>query len=443
MKRIPIDRIEVGTHRRALKDLKALASSIEDVGLLNPITVRKDGNGSYRLVAGYHRLEACKAIGWLEIDATIVDLTDNQAALAEIDENLIRNELTKLERGELLSERKAIYEDIHPDAPKGHGGDRKSSDTVSLDSFTSDTAAKTGETQRSIQRLVQIARDIPQDVRDVLRDTPVADSTTDLLTIARQPVEVQREIAVKVAAGEDATKALKSITLQRIRGEQEAQRRDDPDKPLVTLACWDEWLPTQPDCDLLITDPPYMTDVEDIDAFASRWLNVALAKVKPTGRAYVCIGAYPDEIHAYLNAYENSGASIKLEQILVWAYRNTMGPSPTHKYKQNWQAILYFIGPDAPRLDCPLLVEAFSVQDINAPTNSEGDKYHTWQKPDELAERLIRHSTCAGDLVLDPFAGTGTFLLAATRLGRVARGCDVSPDMVGFAEKRGCDRDAE
>jgi DNA modification methylase len=165
--------------------------------------------------------------------------------------------------------------------------------------------------------------------------------------------------------------------------------------------------------------------------------------VKPTGRAYVCIGAYPDEIHAYLNAYENSGASIKLEQILVWAYRNTMGPSPTHKYKQNWQAILYFIGPDAPRLDCPLLVEAFSVQDINAPTNSKGDKYHTWQKPDELAERLIRHSTCAGDLVLDPFAGTGTFLLAATRLGRLARGCDVSPDMVGFAEKRGCDRDAE
>ena len=55
MKRIPIDSIEVGTHRRALKDLKALASSIEDVGLLNPITVRVDGKG-YRLIAGYHRL---------------------------------------------------------------------------------------------------------------------------------------------------------------------------------------------------------------------------------------------------------------------------------------------------------------------------------------------------------------------------------------------------
>ena len=49
-------------------------------GLLNPITVRVDGKG-YRLIAGYHRLEACKAIGWLEIDACVVDLTDNQAAL--------------------------------------------------------------------------------------------------------------------------------------------------------------------------------------------------------------------------------------------------------------------------------------------------------------------------------------------------------------------------
>lgn len=45
--------------------------------------------------------------------------------------------------------------------------------------------------------------------------------------------------------------------------------------------------------DLLLTDPPYSTDVEDIEAFAAERLPLALAKVKPTGRAYICIGAYP------------------------------------------------------------------------------------------------------------------------------------------------------
>jgi len=39
-----------------------------------------------------------------------------------------------------------------------------------------------------------------------------------------------------------------------------------------------DWLPTQPDCDLLLTDPPYSTDVDDITAFANNWLPIALAR---------------------------------------------------------------------------------------------------------------------------------------------------------------------
>ena len=74
----------------------------------------------------------------------------------------------------------------------------------------------------------------------------------------------------------------------------------DFDPPQVWRSSWEEWLPSQPDCDLLLTDPPYMTDVEDVSEFAYEWLPVALDKVKQTGRAYVCIGAYPDELYAYL-----------------------------------------------------------------------------------------------------------------------------------------------
>ena len=171
--------------------------------------------------------------------------------------------------------------------------------------------------------------------------------------------------------------------------------------------------------------------MDDIDAFAKSWLPLAISKMKPTGRAFVCIGAYPLELLAYLKV------AIP-EQVLVWTYRNTLGPSPKENYKLNWQAILYYKGAEAGPLDCPVMLEQFSVQDINAPDGRQGDRYHAWQKPMELGERFIRHATKIGDTVIDPFCCTGTFLLAAAILGRVGRGCDFSAEHLKIAKKRGC-----
>jgi len=202
-------------------------------------------------------------------------------------------------------------------------------------------------------------------------------------------------------------------------------------QPTLELADAIEWLSRQAPCDLLLTDPPYSTDVEDVAAFAKSWLPLALSKVKPTGRAFIFVGAYPAELAAYL-------ATAMPEQVLVWTYRNTLGPTPSHNYKLNWQAILYFKGADAPALDCPVMLEQFSVQDISAPDGRQGDRYHAWQKPLEIADRFIRHSTKPGDAVLDPFACTGTFLIAAAGLGRDAKGCDISAENIAIAGERGC-----
>lgn len=222
----------------------------------------------------------------------------------------------------------------------------------------------------------------------------------------------------------------------RKREQAAAQAAVSPAQAHVWRASWEHWLPEQPPCDLLLTDPPYMTDVEEsIAAFAQRWLPVALGKVKRTGRAYVCVGAYPQELAAYLAV---DPGDLTLAQVLVWTYRNTLGPTPAYDYKSNWQAILYYRGAEAPPLNCPEMIEQFSVQDLNAPDGRVHDRWHAWQKPEELAERLVRHSTAAGELVLDCFAGTGTFLLAAARLGRTAAGCDVDPEMLGIARDRGC-----
>lgn len=190
--------------------------------------------------------------------------------------------------------------------------------------------------------------------------------------------------------------------------------------------------------DLLLTDPPYSTDVPDVFEFANRWLYPALNGLKDTGFAYVFIGAYPNELQAYLEAIKPS--NVTLEQVLIWTYKNTLGQNPKGRYKQNYQACLFFRGVNAPDLNCPLTSEQWAVQEINAPDGRQGDRYHAWQKPMEIAERFIRHSTTKGMTIFDPFACTGTFLLAAAKLGRKAYGFEIDPANAEIAFERGCER---
>jgi len=188
--------------------------------------------------------------------------------------------------------------------------------------------------------------------------------------------------------------------------------------------------------DLLLTDPPYMTDVLDIASFTHEWVPLAMSRLKDSGRAYIFTGAYPQELYAYLDVLL-AQERFTLANVLVWTYRNTLGPAPANDYKQNWQACFYLRGPEAPPLDCEKMTEQFSVQDVNAPDARTGLRDHTWEKPEELAKRFIRHSTHAGDMVLDPFAGTGTFLAAAAEMGRVGFGSEIAENMLAFCEARG------
>ena len=65
----PISSILVGRHRlrRDMGEIESLAASIEDIGLLNPITVDRDGN----LLAGERRLRAVKLLGWKTVPVVI------------------------------------------------------------------------------------------------------------------------------------------------------------------------------------------------------------------------------------------------------------------------------------------------------------------------------------------------------------------------------------
>jgi len=61
---------------------------------------------------------------------------------------------------------------------------------------------------------------------------------------------------------------------------------------------------------------------------------------------------------------------------------------------------------------------------------------HPAPYPEELAERLIRMFSFVGDTVLDPFMGTGTTTVAATKWGRNSIGVEIDPHYLKLAEQR-------
>jgi N6-adenosine-specific RNA methylase IME4 len=84
----PVNSIIVGErHRRDLGDLKSLAESIEEVGLLHPVVVTPDGT----LIAGQRRLAALERLGHEDVPVTVIDL--DEVILGEQHENLVRKDL--------------------------------------------------------------------------------------------------------------------------------------------------------------------------------------------------------------------------------------------------------------------------------------------------------------------------------------------------------------
>lgn len=191
---ILVSDIEVGPRKRHLDTVKVaeLASSILEIGLLQPVTVRRV-NGHYRLVAGAHRLEAFRIMKRDCIPAEVFQGDDLAAELAEIDENLRRAELTVLEQGEHLARRDDILRGRGLRAP--HGRPTEKGVTVTPLVTTADLAEEIGMSESSIKQRKQIANDIEPDIKDLVRNSPIANSTTKLLELARTAPDEQAAVA--------------------------------------------------------------------------------------------------------------------------------------------------------------------------------------------------------------------------------------------------------
>ena len=207
--KISIFQIKVKDGRREVDPgaVYELADSISKVGLLNPITIDQD----YALIAGLHRLEAAKRLGWLEIECTVKNLDGLLAQLAEIDENLVRRGPDCIAQGELLNKRKEIYEALNPETKVGIsqangmnfavGNNVSAPSALTSKSFVRDTSEKTGISKRTIEENLQLARDLTPKAKQTIQSANEKVKKKDMLKLSRLTPEQQEEVASQLAAG--------------------------------------------------------------------------------------------------------------------------------------------------------------------------------------------------------------------------------------------------
>lgn len=188
--------------------IQGLMTSIREIGLQIPITVRlnqEDGvlpSSKFVLVAGRHRLEACRQLGMDQILCRVIDhgpSAEREARLWYISENLHRAELTTLDKKMMVAEWIRLTEDKlsankpaqHARVSKGGRGHKGGLSAAVLD---------LGITRREGQRALTIARITPE-AESVIRTSGLADNQNKLLEIGAaspdQQVMVANALAMK------------------------------------------------------------------------------------------------------------------------------------------------------------------------------------------------------------------------------------------------------
>lgn len=210
--------------------------------------------------------------------------------------------------------------------------------------------------------------------------------------------------------------------------------------------------------DLIIADPPYnlnkdygnKSDSKSFDEyinFTKEWTNEAARILKPTGTIYVFMGF---RFISYLYQILENDNSLYFNNWICWFYTQGIGKkkgfSPRHD-----DILMFNKSKDFTfNLDAVRVPQKYYRSINNMRGANPGDVWefshihycqenrqnHPTQKPEGLMERMILASTNENDLVVDPFAGSGTTLRVCQQLNRNCFGIELNADYVKMINSR-------
>lgn len=178
--------------------LTELAASIGQYGILQPVTVRRQGNG-YELIAGERRLRAAKIAGLTEIPCIVMTMDEEQSGMLALVENLQRRDLDYLEEAEGISRLMRLYGLSQEQA-----------------------AQRLGKSQSAVANKLRLLRHTPK-VAEALRENGLSERHARALL--RLPAEQERLSAIEVIAKRDLTVAKTESYIDTLLAEKEAQKQ--------------------------------------------------------------------------------------------------------------------------------------------------------------------------------------------------------------------------
>lgn len=237
--------IETSGRLRPVSDaaVESLIASINELGVIkDEIIVRKvrHRGGKLVLVAGAHRLEACRRMNRL-VPAKIYDCSDDWARLMEVDDNLAGAELNALDTAVFMAARKRVYEQLHPETKRGIAGAKARWDATDIEpvaSFAKATAEKFGMTDRHIRRVLAAGDVLGPDEARRLRSAPRPVTLKDLTEISKIEAPVERYDVVEALAegkARTASEARKAYAARQI-GAPETAPKDPVEEAFKALA---------------------------------------------------------------------------------------------------------------------------------------------------------------------------------------------------------------
>ena len=224
MENISIDEIKVDNqYLRVNSDVDKLKKSIETIGLINPITI----NENKYLLAGGRRYKAMKELGYNTVPVRVICDNDLKQELVSIDENLVRQDLTRIEMERYLNRGREIYEQLNPQAIKVEEEDvtKVANQKINEElpegkkSFLDLTSEKTGLSKKSIKQAIERDQNSSEKVKQLRSNGELnASQANALIKLDKQ----KQDLIVDYIVDKPAKQVKKLVDAVRTQGVDEA-----------------------------------------------------------------------------------------------------------------------------------------------------------------------------------------------------------------------------
>lgn len=421
--------IKVGQRfREDYGDIKELAHSMVNEGIVQPLAVKRCTDGTYVLLAGGRRMKAAESANIEEIPVRIYtqDLTELEMRVIELVENVIRKDMNWLEQTRLRKE-------IHELQTKIHG--RKVSKDPEAPGWTQQkTAEMLGLKQTMVSEEIKLAQAI--EAFPALKEAKTRDEAVKMLKKMGDTM-LRKQLTEKIEAQNAAT--------------PQDQQKTKLCNSYIVADFFDvvSRLPAN-SIDMCEIDPPYAIDLmnikrkQDVGIYNEEAYNEIEAadylyfiervltechRVMTDSSWLVLWFAIEPWIEEMYNILVRTGFETR-RIVGLWVKDQGQTMSPTKHLANCYEPFFYA------RKGSPNLVKQGRSNIFHYRAVPPQKKVHPTERPIEMIQEVLGTFCMEGSRILVPFLGSGNTLLAANNLNMVAFGTDLSQEYKdGFVVK--------